>query len=504
MNPSYTFLLLLCFMLFGNDLLSQSLRYTQPLYAIRKDSAVKYGLATNYCGNRIDLKMNIYKPIGDGNTQRPVIIFIHGGGFSSNTDFNEYHMNVLAQEFAKRGYVSASMQYREGHHKFAYGVGLPQPIGLGVFLDWTEIARAYVSDSAEVVRALYRAQQDTKAAIRFMKQNHLADSSSTCNVFIGGHSAGAITSLAAGLMDRTNEKSSLCNAIADAPNPNWTSSGFWWFGNYVITQINGPQDKDDLAYLMHNPAPFNYEATSCYKRGNLGKIDGNLNTTSGYDASVKGVAALAGALIDTNIITGNRQPALFLYHMSPDNIVSFNVGYPFEFFNGLMDPVPGSKWPIGYGSNWIKSKLDRMNYPAAYKLQVVPSLLGSHDILPNTWEVADSIAQFFARVIDTSTCTESTITNSLFSYNNFPEKPLYTFPNPANDFITVEIPVGYDKQTLILQVLNTQGQLVLNQQIISKQTTMKISVKEWATGLYYINILNDSKIVAKGNMVVSH
>lgn len=487
---------------FYNFIFAQNLPYTSPIYAIRKDSAVLYGKAVNYCGNRIDLKMNIYKPIGDGNTQRPVAIFIHGGGFSSNTDFNEYHMNIMAQEFAKRGYVAASMQYREGHHKFAYGVGMPQPTGLGVFLDWTEIARAYVSDSAEVIRALYRAQQDTKAAIRFMKQNHLQDSTSTCNVFLGGHSAGAITALAAGLMDRDIEKSPLCRAVADAPNPNWTSSGFWWFGNYVITQINGPQDKDDLAYRTHNPAPFNYEAVSCYKRGNLGKIDGNLNTTSGYDASVKGVAALAGALLDTNIILGNRQPALFLYHVSPDYIVSFNVGYPFEFFNDLMDPNPGSNWPIGYGSNWIKAKLDRMQYPAAYKLHVVPSLLGSHDILPNTWEVADSVAQFFARVIDTSSCNGSSNTSPAFAGDVGTSKMLQLFPNPANGYITIMIPDHVGSH--ILQITNSFGRIVYKQQIVNNQKDIRIPVKDWSNGLYHASIITDKAAIAAAGFVVSH
>ncbi len=491
------------FLLISNIVLfAQSLPYTQPIYAIRKDSAVVYAKALNYCGNRVDLKMNIYKPMGDNNTQRPVAIFIHGGGFSSNTDFNEYHMNVMAQEFAKRGYVAASIQYREGHHKFNYGVSFPQPTGLGVLLDWTEIARAYVSDSAEVVRALYRAQQDTKAAIRFMKQNHLADSTSTCNVFIGGHSAGAITALAAGLMDKTSEKSSLCNTIADAPNPNWTSSGFWWFGNYVITQINGPQDKDDLAYRTHNPAPFDYEAAACYKRSNLGKIDGSQNTTSGYDASVKGVAALAGALLDTNIISGPRQPALYLYHVSPDYIVSFNVGYPFEFYNGLMDPDPGSKWPIGYGSNWINSKLDRINYPAAYKLHVVPSLLGSHDILPNTWEIADSIAQFFARVIDTSSCMLSSPIYASSRTQKSQTTQLALYPNPAQDFVTVQVSQTNIQQTLVIS--NESGLEVFNIKLLNNQPKIYIPLKGLANGLYYVSTINNNKITASSILVIQH
>ena len=94
---------------------AQSL-YTNPVFSIRKDSAVYVGTAPNYCGLGYDIKVNIYKPIGDFNTKRPVAICIHGGAFTSSEDFNEPLTNGLAQEFAKRGYVGVCIDYREGHH----------------------------------------------------------------------------------------------------------------------------------------------------------------------------------------------------------------------------------------------------------------------------------------------------------------------------------------------------------------------------------------------------
>lgn len=397
--------LLLFFVFLCQLVFSQVLPYTTPVYQIRKDSAVSFGNTINYCDNAFELKMNIYKPIGDNNLARPVIIFVHGGAFTSSDNFNEYHMNVLAQEFAKRGYVAASIDYREGHHLFAYGVGAPAPIGLGALLNWDDAARLFVADSAEVVRSLYRAQQDVKAAVRFMKQNHVADSTAICKVFIAGHSAGGITVTAAAFMDQATEKSPLNDAIANVPNPNWISGGFDFFGTWVITQINGPQDRDDLAYRTHNPVPFNYELASCYTRPDLGNVNGSVNTASGYDASVIGVASLCGAVMDTTIFFGPNQPAFYMYHVPNDIVVPFTSGYPFTYTADLLSPAPYGKWPVFYGSNWMKGKLQRMNYPAAYNLQAYDNggnITNSHDLLPNDIVIADSIAKFFAKVLDTS------------------------------------------------------------------------------------------------------
>lgn len=391
---------------------AQVLPYTNPVYAIRMDSAVTYGTSVNYCNAPFTLKMNIYKPVGDNNTERPVIIFVHGGALTSADDFNEYHMNVLAREFAKRGYVAASLDYREGHHLFPYGIGSPSPIGLGALLNWDDGARLFVTDSAEVIRSVFRAQQDIKGAIRFMKQNHAADSSAPCKTFIAGHSAGGISVLAATYLDLPSEKSSLTGSIANAPNPTWTSGGFDFFGTWVVTQVNGPQDRDDLAYRTHNPFPFNYEAAACYVRPDLGSIYGTENFSGLYDASVIGIASMCGAVGDTNIFSGNSTPALYMYHVPVDVVVPYQSGYPFTYTADLLSPAPFGRWPVLYGSHWIEQKLLRTGYPAAFHLQTYDNggnLTNSHDLLPNDFVVADSIALFFAKVLDTNTACSRVI-----------------------------------------------------------------------------------------------
>lgn len=394
-------------------LLHSQLLYTFPHYSIRKDSAIAVGVVPNYCNLPFTVKLNLYKPVGDGNAERPLAIFIHGGGFTSSDDFNEANMNGMAQEFARRGYVAAATDYREGHHLYPYGTAYPQPTGLGVFLDWTSAARLFITDTAEAIRSVYRAQQDVKGVIRFLKARHVIDSTSVCKVFIGGHSAGGITALAAAYLDQSLEKPLAAGSIAAAPNPQWRSDGFDFFGSWVVTQVNGPQDKDDYAYALHNPG-LNFEMPASYLRPDLGPIDGALQD-NGLNVKVLGIASLAGAVADTTIFNGPSKPALFLYHQPADLTVNYNIGKPFSWLNGLLVPAPNGNWPLLYGSNWIKSKLSAINYPSAVTFwsydnsAADPLGTQSHDLLPSVSAVADSVARFFARVMDTSSACPTAV-----------------------------------------------------------------------------------------------
>lgn len=432
MGKKHCMTVLLLFVLFSTN--AQS--YTQPVYATRKDSAIIFGDETplNYCGRPFTLKMNMYKPVGDGNTQRPVVICVHGGAFTSGVDFNESSMNVMAREFARRGYVAVSINYREGHHLYPYGTGNPQFKDLaslwafslinGGSSNWNTQARLFVADSTEVIRSLYRAQQDVKAAIRKMKQRRFVDSTSACKVFLAGHSAGGISVLAAGLMDLPSEKPSVAGATATASNPNWNNRCEWQlFGNCVTWQMEGPGGRDDQAYLTHNPAPFNYNASSCYQRPDLGPVDGNVNLSSAANTRVMGVASMCGAVLDTNIFSGNYYPALFMYHQPADRVVAYNVSRPFSFLGDFFTPAPNSKWPLFYGSGWIKGKLNRMNYPAANVLwtydnsQNDPLGTTTHDLIPSIGAITDSIARFFSRVMDTSTLCNTAILAQPVTFN---------------------------------------------------------------------------------------
>ncbi len=132
--------------------------YSQQVYA----NADPYGPFTND-----ELPMDIYVPLNDTLSKRPVIIFMHGGAFLVGWEGQE-PIPAMAEHFAKRGFVFASIEYRLGFN----------PLDI---------------NSSE--RAVYRAGQDLGAAMRFLAENADLYNIDTTRMIIGGTSAGAITSV---------------------------------------------------------------------------------------------------------------------------------------------------------------------------------------------------------------------------------------------------------------------------------------------------------------------
>lgn len=266
--------------------------FTLPLFPVQVDSNIIYGSATRYNGSTVELAMNLFKPVGDGQTERPLAIVIHGGGLYAG-NFNE--MNDLCHGLAANGWAAATISYRLGF----YGSWFAEP--------------PYSNDPAEIHRAIYRAMQDAKGAVRFLKGRHALDSTSTTNVFLVGFSAGALTALEAGYLTDAAQKPASCGAIGD---------------------------------VQHG---FNF-----YPRPDLGSVEGALNQ-NGYDASVLGVASIFGAIADTAWIT-LEGPALYTYHQSGDPIVGCGAQQPYW---GLGLGISAG-WPWLFGSCAIDSRMQHL------------------------------------------------------------------------------------------------------------------------------------------------
>src|SRR5690606_24722653 len=146
-----------------------SIPFTTPLFGTRVETGLIYGQATAFNGGTTDLPLNLHKPVGDGQTERPMVIAIHGGGFTggARTELDDY-----CRTLASMGWTAATISYRLGF----YGTGALDP--------------PYAHDPAEVLRATCRAMQDAKGAIRFLKGRHAQDSTSTTKILLVGFSAG--------------------------------------------------------------------------------------------------------------------------------------------------------------------------------------------------------------------------------------------------------------------------------------------------------------------------
>lgn len=168
--------LYLLFFLISVSIQAQSLRYFDKLFPkIAVDSNIFYGanydydnLDNQYGTNLDSLHMDIYYPEGDQETERPLIIWVHGGYFLKGSKLDE-DITYFCNEFAARGYVTAAINYR---------LGFEMPI-----------------DSVNAVRAVYRAIQDGRAAVRFLRSKAAEYGIDKDRVYMGGTSAGAFVAL---------------------------------------------------------------------------------------------------------------------------------------------------------------------------------------------------------------------------------------------------------------------------------------------------------------------
>lgn len=148
-------------------------------------STVMYGQAADYTGKNTNLQMDINLPAADTLVHRPLIIYCHGGGFTAGTRNNAF-ANKFCQAFAKRGYVTAGIDYRLG-------------IGTGGDMD--------------VISAQVRAVQDAKAAVRYFKQTAIEKGNpyriDTAQIYIAGESAGAIVALQMGYLKSVTDFSEI-------------------------------------------------------------------------------------------------------------------------------------------------------------------------------------------------------------------------------------------------------------------------------------------------------
>ncbi len=376
------------------------LPYTTAQYSYDTSSHF-IGSYPNYCGNTWDLNVKIYKPVNN-DKERPVIVLVHGGGFSSNENFRgnagEF-MQRWAVQFAQRGYVAVTTDYREGMHIKHYPASHPN-----CFASLSDFAAdPFITDQAELERAIFRAQQDVKQVIRFMKSRSATDSSSKCKFFLAGHSAGAITVLNAAFVDLPSEKNTSAGVMNTVTNPNWTND----WGQNFFQLVGGPKGKENIVYRKHNPLPFNYENANCYLRPDLGTVDGD-EASINENTKIMGVASVAGALIDLSILDNqknNYNPALYLYHTDQDQVVYIGYGKPFGLLNLGMSVEANANWPWLYGSDRIRDHINTNGYNNSfyYERRTDAPITSGHDPYPSHEATAANVANFFAAVMDTTT-----------------------------------------------------------------------------------------------------
>ena len=262
------------------------------------------------------LQMDIYEPEGDDAKNRAAVLVCHGGAFvaGTKTSFDQKAV-AYVDSLAARGFVTASLEYR-----------------LGVLM--SNQKEAFVIDSVDFARTVYKSAQDVHAAIRYLRSNAKSLRIDTNKIYILGNSAGALLGL---------------------------------------ENIYAPGEKDFPSYLYEGAQyikTFSDEQSKyVYDTIPLGGLD--RYGPKGVGGVANGVVALWGAIHDPSILKNSKVP-VFLAHGDSDYVMPYKVGYAMEQADKMLaDNVPEKystiasaihlevHTPTLYGSYFIDSVLTK-------------------------------------------------------------------------------------------------------------------------------------------------
>jgi len=141
-------------------LYAQNIRYVDQVFSqVNKQSDVVYGANISVLTGMLttlDLKMDVYTPAGDTETNRPVVLYLHAGDFLPQYFSGRITGGLLdssvvetCTRLAQRGYVAMAVTYRQG---------------------WLPLAPTHNLRSGSLLQAVYRSIQDVRTCVRFLRK----------------------------------------------------------------------------------------------------------------------------------------------------------------------------------------------------------------------------------------------------------------------------------------------------------------------------------------------
>ncbi len=235
----YSLLVLCAGLLFSGHVNAQcGMRYVDSLFSYSV-STVTY--------DSYDSLMDIYQPIGDTASKRPVMILAHGGTFISGNKSDDLAVTTLCQNFAQRGYVTVSINYRL--------ITLAQLLtdqGTG--------------DTAAIITEVIQSLSDGKAAVRYMSKDAATANLyriDTTKIFIGGNSAGAVMAMHYGYIDSLQQTTAQLQGIINANGGLEGNSGNAGYNSKVAAVVSLAGGLNNPAWVQTGGIPsFNAQGTS--------------------------------------------------------------------------------------------------------------------------------------------------------------------------------------------------------------------------------------------------
>jgi predicted esterase len=140
---------------------------------------------------------------------RPAIIWLHGGGFAVGIDSMYALANGTGKEYAQRGYVGFSVEYRTDTTLVGVETDAGRPPSLCQWVQDNENPGdpTWEARREQCKRNIIAAQHDIQGAVRWIRNHAAAYDVDATRIAVGGFSAGAVTS--ANLAYRSNDVGSI-------------------------------------------------------------------------------------------------------------------------------------------------------------------------------------------------------------------------------------------------------------------------------------------------------
>lgn len=202
---------------------------------------IEYATAINYFGSEQSLKLDLYFPdtILDPLNKKPCVIFVHGGGLVGGSKSTDGAI-TLAQDFARKGFAVACINYRMG---------------------W-ETGTNCDGDTTSLEYALYRGVQDVKASLRFLKYRAEEFQLDTNFFFLSGNSVGSTLCLYSAYAKQTDFPAYLSESLGSLDS---SGNGYDNFSHQVggiIARAGGIQ----YPFILNNTSvPVEFFHGTCDK-----------------------------------------------------------------------------------------------------------------------------------------------------------------------------------------------------------------------------------------------
>jgi len=210
-------------------------------------SDLNYAADTVATAKRKYYAFDLYTPQNDTVKNRPLIIWMHGGGFvfGSKTDEN---IKLWSAEFARRGYVCAAINYRLGKTSALFNFG-------------------------KLVRNAYPAVLDARLAVDYFRKHHREFGIDPDRIILAGNSAGAMMALQTAFSNNRELADSVrvgnpaaYGPVNAGPTPVLAVINFWggiyninWLKNAKVPVVSIYGSNDHIVYPGFNKGTYGGE-----------------------------------------------------------------------------------------------------------------------------------------------------------------------------------------------------------------------------------------------------